>query len=175
MKTGMWFTCAGLGLALIVSVATARRSNAADDESASIRKQCSAFVSAWNAHDPKAMAAVFAPDGDAIDPFGHAAAGREAVEKAFTADQTGNGPMRESSVEVLDEPIRLVTPDVALSDADVVLTGAYGPGGVKAGPMGLHVTNIWKKTGGTWYIFASRPHLKMPATPPSAPGPSAPK
>ena len=91
------------------------------------------------------------------------AQGHADLEKAFTAEQTGKGPLRESTVEVKDEPIRFLTADIAVSDAEVVLTGAYGPDGSKAGPMGVHVTNVWKKVGDEWWVAASRPYIKMPA------------
>ena len=53
------------------------------------------------------------------------------------------------------------------SDAEAVVTGIYGPDGAKSGPMDIHVTNVWKKVGGTWQVFACRPYMK-PA-PPGAP------
>ena len=169
MKTAIAFTCAGLGLALVLGVATARRSTAADDEAANVRKSCSAFVTAWNAHDPKAMAAVFAEDGDIINPFGKHAAGRGDLEKLFAAEQTGQGMLRESSLKVEDEPIRFLSAEVAVSDAEAVVSGAIGPDGTKGEPMGIHVTCVWKKSGGTWWAYASRPYIKM--SPPAAPVP----
>jgi uncharacterized protein (TIGR02246 family) len=168
MKSRNWIACAGLGLALVAAVAVTQRAVGGEDEAGNVRKSCGAFVIGWNSHDPKAMAAVFTEDGDAINPMGQHAAGRAELEKMFTAEQTGKGPMRDSTVEVKDEPIRFLTADVAVSDAEVVLTGAYGPDGSKAGPIGVHVTNVWKKVDGKWWIEASRPYIKM-APPPSSP------
>lgn len=166
MKKSILVLSVGIGLALVAGLSLARRSSAAEDETANVRKQCSAFVQAWNSHDAKGMAAIFAADGDSINPFGQHAKGRADVEKAFSAEHGEKGPMRESSILLKDEPIRFVTPDVAVSDADVVLSGAIGPDGKKGEPMRVHVTNIWKKADGKWSVFASRPYL-VPTPPPA--------
>jgi uncharacterized protein (TIGR02246 family) len=166
MKSAFLLTCAGLVLASITAVSFARRSTAAEDEAMNVRKQCSAFVTAWNKHDAKGMAAVFAEDGDSINPMGQLSSGRTTVEKAFAAEHAG--PMKESSLKVNDEPVRLITADVAISDAEVTVSGAMGPDGKQGPPVDLHVTNIWKKSGGTWWIVASRPYLKMQAPPATA-------
>jgi uncharacterized protein (TIGR02246 family) len=165
MKTRGLVAAAGLGLALIVGLAVTPRASGAEDEASLVRKRCGAFVMAFNSHDPKAMAAGFTEDGDMVSPAGEHAAGHADLEKAFAAEHTGKGALREATLEVKTEPIRFLTPDVAVSDAEVVVTGVYGPDGTKAGPMGMHVTNVWKKSGGEWWVAASRPYVKM--TPPA--------
>lgn len=162
---------AALCLALAAGFAATRGAVGADDETPNVAKQCNAFVTAWNAHDAKAMTAIFGEDGDAIDPSGHHAVGKAAVEKMFLGMHTGQGPMRDSTLKVTDEPIRFPTADIAVSDASVIVTGAYGPDGKKAGPMALHVTDVWKKSGGTWMVFSCRPYMvaTTPAAPPSPP------
>jgi uncharacterized protein (TIGR02246 family) len=142
----------------------ARPAVGADDEIAGVRKSCEAVVSGWNKHDAKAIAAVFAEDADMISPEGKLVSGRAAIEKAFTEDM--NGPLKESAITVLKEPVRFPTPEIAVSDAEVTLEGAIGPDGAKSGPMTLIVTNVWKKADGKWWIYASRPRFKTP--PPSA-------
>src|SRR5688500_14131232 len=81
MKKSILALSLGLTAALVVGAALARRSTAAEDESQNVRKQCSAFVQAWNTHDAKGMAAVFANEGDSINPMGLHVAGRADVEK----------------------------------------------------------------------------------------------
>lgn len=162
MKRTLSLAIAGLGLALVSFVAFTPGASASEDEVALIRQRCGAFVDAWNRHDPKAMASGFLDDADMIGPTGVLVQTRTAIEKQFVADHTGTGPMRESTLEVKDEPVRLLTPDVAISDARVVVTGAYGPGGAKADPIPLQVTNLWKKSGGEWRIAASRSWVVQP-------------
>jgi uncharacterized protein (TIGR02246 family) len=161
---------AGLGLALVAALVAARPGTASDDRVADVRKSCQSFKDAWNAHDPKAMAAIFVEeDGDILNPMGKKASGREEIEKAFAEEQTGEGMMRESTIEVKEETVRFLSDDFAISDADAVITGAMGPGGKKMPPMGVRVANVWKKVGDDWKIAACRPSIK-PMMMPGAPG-----
>jgi uncharacterized protein (TIGR02246 family) len=155
---------AGLFALALSGFALVPGARAADDETSGVREQCKEFVTAFNRHDGKAMASVFAEDADMVTPAGQLVKGRAAIEQAIVADHT-KGPLREASLEVKDEPVRFVTPDVAVSDATVLVKGAYGPDGTKAGPMTLLVTNVWKKTDGRWWLFASRQHVQAAATP----------
>jgi uncharacterized protein (TIGR02246 family) len=159
MKSGRYVLAASIALATVVALYAAKSSSAGPDEVSGVRKQCSAFVEAWNKHDPKAMASVFAPDGDMISPEGEKAAGREAVLAALTAQQTGEGPMAKSHVKVNDEPIRFVTPDVAVSDAEITISDITDPDGNTADAE-VHVTNVWKKADGAWMVWACRPYIK---------------
>ncbi len=161
MKTFGWIACAaGLALALVAGLFATRGASAAEDEeSALLHKRCGAFVDAWNKHDAKGMAAAFAEDGDAIAPDGRHATGRAELEKMFAADHGPTGPMRESKVEVLDEPVRLMKPDVGVSDAEITLSGVIGPDGKKLPAMKAHVTNVWKKADGEWWVYANRPYV----------------
>ena len=147
----------------VAAFTAARPATGADDEIAGVRKSCEAVVSGWNKHDAKAIAAVFAEDADMISPHGQLVSGRAAIEKAFTEDM--NGPLKESAITVIKEPVRFPTADIAVSDAEVTLEGALGPDGKKSAPMTMIVTNVWKKADGKWWIYASRPHFKGPPPP----------
>ncbi|HEX9148245.1 MAG TPA: hypothetical protein VF958_03705, partial [Thermoanaerobaculia bacterium] len=48
---------------------------------AQVRARSQEFAASWNRHDPKAMAGVWAADGDLINPFGRTAKGRNEIEK----------------------------------------------------------------------------------------------
>jgi uncharacterized protein (TIGR02246 family) len=156
MRPKLLLACASLGLAMFALAAYTPGASAAEDDVALIRQQCKSFVEAWNRHDAKAMAAVYLDDADAVNPLGQLAEGVRSIEKQIVADHSSTGPMRDSVLEVKEEPMRLLTPDVAISDASVVVTGAYGPDGTKSGPMSLHVTNVWRKVAGQWKIAATR-------------------
>lgn len=158
-------SCTLVGAALVAGLVSSLGSatGAPTDDSSNIRKHCESFLEAWKKHDAKAMAANFAEDGDMIGPDGRVQSGRAEIEKHIAEDHGASGPMRESRVELKDEPIRFVTSDVAVSDATAVLYDSYGPDGKKSGPLTLHVTNVWKKVGNEWLIFASRPYVRGPA------------
>ena len=95
------------------------------------------------------------------------ASGRAAIEAELTSMFTGKGPFRDSTLVVNDETVYFPSADVALTDADATVTGAYAPDGSKSPPMQFRVTNVWKKVGASWMVFACRPTLKP--SPPAAP------
>jgi uncharacterized protein (TIGR02246 family) len=165
MKNLRYVVGAGLLLALVTALVLPAPASGAEDETPLVRKQCESFVAAWNAHDAKAMAAIFTDDADMIDPMGVKHTGRADIEKAFASDHGSTGPMRESKLAVQKEPLRFVTPDVALTDADVVISDAYGPDGKKGPPLNVHVTSVWKKVGGKWLDFGCRAHVTSPSNP----------
>jgi hypothetical protein len=58
----------------------------ADAKAVSARGQ--EFVAAWNKDYAKGMAALWAPQGDLINPFGRVAHGRAKVEKLFADEHS---------------------------------------------------------------------------------------
>jgi uncharacterized protein (TIGR02246 family) len=157
------------GFALIPIAVLAFAAGRADDI-ATIKKSSADFEAAWNKHDPKAIAAFWAADGDLIDPWGKTAVGREAVEKFFAGEHTGNGVLAHTTYEIKTDSVRLISPDVALQDWGVVITGLR-PEGAPAplGPQFHRVVIIRKKEGGQWPVVAARPGLPEPVKEPGAP------
>lgn len=165
MRSTRRFLLIACGLALGAGLAFSRRAPAGpDDDAALLRERCKAFVTAWNAHDPKAMSAAFSSDGDLVDAAGQRVAGREAVEAKFTSEHTGNGALRASVLEVKDEPIRIVTPEVAISDSTVEVSNVLRSDGKPEPAIAMHVTNVWRKANGEWWVIASRPFVRTPDT-----------
>jgi uncharacterized protein (TIGR02246 family) len=158
MKTSRRVALAAVGL--VAAAGFALVSSAAEEgDAAGVRRSCEAIVNAWNKHDAKAIAAVFAEDADMIGPDGTLHSGRAAVEKAFASDH--GGPMRQSTLYILKEPVRFPTPDVAVSDATAEVRDVVGPDGEKA-TVKVLVTNVWKRADGKWWVFASRARLLPP-------------
>jgi uncharacterized protein (TIGR02246 family) len=154
------FLVAG-GLALTVPA------RAADDDTAAVKKRTAEFVAAWGKHDPKALAAVWADDGDLINPWGRLATGRAQVEALFRDEQTGKGPLRDSTFRMNSETMRFPAADIAVVDLDLTITGAYAPDGTKAPALEMHAFWVSKKSGGTWSVYSCRPYIKQPAAPPA--------
>jgi uncharacterized protein (TIGR02246 family) len=130
-----------------------------ESDLAAIKKNGAAFSAAWNKHDVKALAALWAKDGDLIDPWGVTSVGRENVEKFFAEQHNGAGKLAKSTYELKADSVRFITPDVALEDWQVVLTGLSDKDGKAMGPMMHHVVLVWKKEGGKWEIAAARPGM----------------
>jgi uncharacterized protein (TIGR02246 family) len=85
--------------------------HAADE--AAIRANVAAFTKAYNAHDAKAIAALFTPNGQVVDEEGNASEGRDEIEKIFKQLFTDN-PQKQTEVSV--ESIRFIGPNVAIEE-----------------------------------------------------------
>lgn len=83
-----------------------------EDEKA-IRSNVEAFTKAANAHDARALAALFTPDGELVNEEGHVIAGREAIERVFAASFQAH-PKMQLSVAV--KSLRFVAPIVAIEE-----------------------------------------------------------
>ena len=130
-----------------------------------VRARADEFVAAWNKHDSKAMADLWATDGDLINPAGRAAKGRAEVEKLFR-DEHGT-VMKKSTYKNVSSSVRVVEPELALGDWDVEISGMVGPDGAAAPVQKTHVNSLMKKASGKWWIVAARAYnyVPMPAAP----------
>ena len=135
---------------------------AADTTTQAIEKRTGEFVAAWNRHDSKAMAGLFLPDGDLINPFGRLAKGRDEVARLFADEQST--VMKATTMKTDAITVRTLAPDVALADWDITVTGMTAPDGSVMPAVKFHGAFVWAKKGGTWSVMAARPML--PASPP---------
>ena len=135
------------------------------DETA-IRKSTTDFVAAWNHHDAKAMAGVFSDDADLVNPFGRVAKGRAEVEKLFTDEHTT--VMRSSTFSIGQIDVRLLSPDVAISEYTSNISGMLDAEGKAIPALKIHVVIISQKKNGKWWPTLARPHAYLP-TPPAPP------
>jgi len=83
-----------------------------EDEKA-IHANVAAFVKAYNAHDAKAIAALFTPNAQVVDQDGNATEGREEIEKVFK-DLFSANPQKQ--IEVSINSLRFIGPNVALEE-----------------------------------------------------------
>jgi uncharacterized protein (TIGR02246 family) len=126
------------------------------------------FAAAWNRHDAKTMARLWAPEGDLINPFGRFAKGRGPIEKLFQDDQSG--PMKTSHYRNVASSVRTLTPDLAIADFDVEITGMKAPDNTALPTLKPHVTSLFKKESGKWWILTARAFNYTPAPAPPAKG-----
>src|ERR1700680_3230624 len=90
-------------------------------EEEAIHTRVDEFVSAWNTHNARAMSMLYAEDADVINPFGRVAKGRTEIERLFK-DEHSTG-LKDSRMSVRPEKIRLLSPDIAITDHAYELTG----------------------------------------------------
>jgi uncharacterized protein (TIGR02246 family) len=150
-----------VGLALAPFV----HADSAADEKA-LKARADEFLAAWDKDDAKGLAAIFAPDGDLINPFGRVARGRAEVEKLF-ADEHATFT-KGTHYNLTSLSTRLIGTDAAVQDWDIELTGMKGPDGSAMPPLKHHVTVVFEKKGGKWWALAARPAVPVPP-----PGPPA--
>ena len=148
-------TVFGVLLVAAVAAATSVPAQAAEaEDKAMIERLGADFAAAWNAHDAKRMAAVFAEDGDLINPFGQKARGRGDIEKFFAGEQAG--PMKGTTYTIESTFFRELDPTCAISDWEGVVSGMMDPSGKAMPPFRHHVFGVYVKKGGHWHATALR-------------------
>ena len=110
-------------LALLMSLLAFSTAMAAGDEEA-IQKRLDEFVAAWNNHDAEAMAALWAPDGDLINPFGRVAKGRPEVEKLFIDEHASF--TKGTTYKVTSSLVRVLGSEVAVLAGGRILQQRVG-------------------------------------------------
>lgn len=137
-------------IAMLISTAldAQTRLGTAEDEAA-IRQRRQAAVTAWNKHDSKAIAELFAADVDRVRSNGSYYSGRTEVEKSF-ADTLG-GVDKNATLKEESSTVRFVTSDVALLEIVVAITD-NSSGAV----LREHNTMVYVKRGGSWVTAAIR-------------------
>ena len=138
-------------IALVLGVmgfSIAPAATAGDEEA--LQKRLEEFTAAWNKNDAKAMAAIWAPDGELINPFGRVAKGRAAVEKLFTDEHSTF--MKKTTYDVKSSSVRILTADVALMDFTCDVLGMKGPDGKDLPTFDHHVTLVMAKKDGNWWV-----------------------
>ena len=134
------------------------RSDLANDDA--IRGLYAEFVTAWNAHDPKAMASFYAIDGDTMEPDGMNAKGRPEVEKHFAEEHAT--AFKNTELKLTIDSVWFATADVALVDGTYVVMGAVDPNGQALPPRKGLLTSVLIKEDGKWHVAASRSMIPIP-------------
>jgi uncharacterized protein (TIGR02246 family) len=151
--------------ALMLAVSALGALSAASADETAIRELTATFVAAWNNHDPAAMAATWAEDGDLINPVGVVAKGRAAVQELLVKEHSR--VMKTTTLEITSLDLRMISSAIALGDWSIVITGMAGPDGATMPPRNLHVFHVYKQHDGKWLTAAWRPYAFAPTEPPS--------
>ena len=158
---------ASLSIALAVALAAFSAPTMAADAGAkaAIEKLNQDFVTAWNAHDTKGMAAVWAENGDLINPFGKKASNRADIEKLFAEEQAG--AMKASTYKLESFSMRELNRSTAVGDWNSVVTGMTDPAGKPLPPFAHHVFVVYVMQGGHWWAASVRAYANPPAPKPA--------
>jgi uncharacterized protein (TIGR02246 family) len=119
----------------------------AGDEAA-IRKAAADYVEAYQKGDAKALAALWGPDAEYLNPTsGRRVKGRQAIEQEFDRIFKQGGA---SQLEVTIHSIRFLTPDVAIEEGEARVT-PEGEAPEESTYMAIHV-----KRDGRWLLESVR-------------------
>jgi uncharacterized protein (TIGR02246 family) len=126
-----------------------------------LKAQTDAFTKAWAAGDSESIAALFAPEGDSVDPAGVHHHGTDAVRSRY---QELFEPMYQgTSLSLITTSTRFLEPTVAVSDGTFQVTGMKGADGAELPAVNGRFTTVSVKQDGTWVIHCSRPMMPLPA------------
>jgi uncharacterized protein (TIGR02246 family) len=130
-----------------------------------IRLLIERFVDAWNRHDAKAFAAVFAEDADFTNWRGTSASGRLQIEQFHAPMFAAN--FKDSHQEYRDIKIRFVRPGVAAVDVLWDMTGASDAEGNPRPDRNGLLSFVMAKNVERWEIVVMH-NLDLTALPPVA-------
>jgi uncharacterized protein (TIGR02246 family) len=129
---------------------------------------------AWNQHNAKAYAALFAEDGDLVNVVGWWWRGRKEIESKLT--DAFAFVFRESTLTITEVNVRFLTSEIAVAHMRWTMSGARTPPTIPEPREGLQ-TIVLQKFGANWMIAAFQntnhvPEVPFPK-PPSAQGPAS--
>jgi uncharacterized protein (TIGR02246 family) len=147
---------------LLLPFLVVAQTDAEADEHA-IRAVMDRFMDAWNRHNAKAFAAVFAEDADFTNVRGNGASGRAKIED-FHAPMFAT-IFSKTHQEYTDIKTRLIRRDVASVDVHWKMTGAIdAEGNPRPEREGL-LSFVMAKNAGRWEIAVMH-NLEISALPP---------
>jgi uncharacterized protein (TIGR02246 family) len=157
MRTlAMWAVCA-----MVTGSVFAQESK---PDEAGISKLTSAFATAWGEHDAAAMAALWVPDGDLMNPMGREARGPSQIEQLFRDEHSTY--MRGTTLSVKVLRARQLEPGLAVIDCEALLGGVKTPDGKDVLPLKHLIFAVVRKTEAGWRFVTAR--LSVPVPPPPA-------
>jgi uncharacterized protein (TIGR02246 family) len=141
-----------------MSVATSTKLNV----EAGIQTLFSNFAAAWDKHDAKAMASLFAEDSDLINPAGRMANGKHEIEKLFQDEHSSR--FKSSKMNMTISRVRNLTPDIAIVTDNCEVSGVNDPSANGPRTFQSVATFVLQNERGTWRIVSARPMIPFVPT-----------
>ena len=132
-------------------------------EEAEIRRVETDLQEAWNRHDAKAFANLFAEDGDVVNVVGWWWKGRPEIEKKLT--EAHAFIFRESTLTDNEVHVRFLTPQIAVLHVRWSLVGHRNPDGTPGQPRKGVETHVLQKQTSKWLICAFHNTDSIPERP----------
>jgi uncharacterized protein (TIGR02246 family) len=131
---------------------------------AAIRERVQQYVTAYNAGDADAVAAIYAVDGTHTYALGFTHRGR--VEIANGVKEQLAGPLKGTRIAINPLHIRALSATVAVEEASFSLSGLKGPGGTDLPPVAGLCLGVYQQQGGVWYAAAVQCMVPPPTAQP---------
>ena len=152
LKTYLKLHTAIVATSIVVAALPGAATAQTTAETAALRQRVEAHQSAWNTHDPTALAAFFSEDADLVLGNLPAVRGRGAIEAWWRSYFESQEPERRITFDVTSA--RLLTPGVALVDVATITGGAGRSEGLPV--RKARGTWLLRRDGGEWLISAMR-------------------
>lgn len=136
-----------VGVTLFATVASMQTKVGTAADEAAIKKHADSRLAAYNKHDAKALAALYAADADRVTTNG-VFSGKAQIEKSYA--DVFNDVGKNDILTQEPTKVRFLTAEVAVSDTDNTITGRT------TGTVKNHNTGIFMKRNGEWVLVAAR-------------------
>jgi uncharacterized protein (TIGR02246 family) len=145
---------------LLIAPFVPHASVAAPSEQDAVKGTVSAFIDGFNQHDPHAVARLFDEDADFSNIRNETTHGREAIERLYVGLFTGR--LRDAHRTASVQRVRLLTPEIAIVDADWEMTGAKTEAGSELPPLKGILILVMTKRAENWSITSFHEPLMPP-------------
>ena len=152
------------GASILLAAASAPRTHGAaqDRAESEIRAVQARQAEAWNRHDARSYADLFAEDGDVVNVVGWWWKGRAEIERKLEAAFAQ--VFKESTLTITEVQVRFLAPETAVAHVRWTMTGARTPPGIPEPREGIQ-TQVLSKVSGRWLIAAFQNTNALPETP----------
>lgn len=117
-----------------------------------IKANMQAFADAWNIHDAKQLATVFAENADFVNVAGQWWKGRAELEQGHAKAFANH--LKNTRMNFPDTQIKFLKPDVAIYHSTWEMNGLISPDGSILPPKQGILTAIAQQQNGQWQIVA---------------------
>ena len=128
-----------------------RAQKGTDADAAAVKQTVAMYTQGFNAHDPHAVASLFAEDADFTNLRGATRKGRADIQALF--EMLFNGVLKTATRTDSARSVRFFTPNLAQVDTDATIAGSRAPNGSENPPRKGLMSLILAKQGGQWKIL----------------------
>jgi uncharacterized protein (TIGR02246 family) len=132
------------------------------DDVAAIRQLQALQAAAWNQHDARAYASLFAEDGDVVNVLGWWWRGRPEIERNLR--EAFEFVFAQSTLTITDVHVRFLNPGMAVAHVRWTMVGARMPPNLPEPREGIQLQVLTKQPTG-WLITSFQNTNGVPAAP----------